>query len=471
MKGRVRVLRAVVGTALFFCVATTYADCVSLLRETSSGVFNRTSSAVAWSGTVLGVTKVDNSASKALSFATYSSDLTQFTADRTIADATFSGVIALIWNGSDFALFYEDRSAQLRMLRISASGEPIGSAVAIAPNHAPSGDREYDVVWDATRQAYVILHSVVTGTDKGMWLTMLNADGTVRSDELITIPFTAPALPRLAVNAGGAFAVLFRRSGVFHVRVYDAAGVGGALQQVMSAKEVRIAANGTTFAIVGNAPVNAPTEIDWALVDDHGVIVMPAKKLFAARGVEIAPVSLSWNADRGEWALAYLDSRFPFTLVPGDYRLRRFTASGSVISDSLFSPDTVVTTLATDQPFAWTGSSYASAASRSASGSVQPQSFVIRHCPLTASAGAPVRSIAVGGTLIFIAFVDGGTSDRTYSWDFGDGFTSTAKTTAHRYERLGDYTAVLSVSDSTGATSVSTVLVHVVNPRRRGVHH
>ncbi|HEV8659954.1 MAG TPA: PKD domain-containing protein [Thermoanaerobaculia bacterium] len=444
---------------------------MSLLRETSSGVYNRTSSAVAWSGSILGVTKVDNSNLKALSFATYGGDLTQFSSDRKIADASFAGVNALLWNGSEFGLFYQDRSAQLFLQRISASGEPIGSAVAIAPNHAPSGDREYDVVWDATRQAYVILHSVVTGIDKGMWLTMLNTDGTVRSDELITVLFTAPASPRLAVNASGVIAVVFRRSGIFNLRVYDAAGVGGALQQVMNAKEVRIASNGTTFAIVGNAPLSAPTEIDWAVVDDHGTIVAPPKKLFAAHGVEIAPVSLSWNADRGEWALAYLDSRFPFSVVPGDYRLRRFTSSGTLISDSLFSPDTVLTTLATNQPFAWTGASYTSAASRTASGTVQPESYVIRHCPLTASAGTSVRSVAPGGTLTFTAFVDGGTSDQTYAWDFGDGHTDTAKTTTHRYDRLGDYTVVLRVSDSTGASSSSTVLVHVVNPRRHAVHH
>jgi hypothetical protein len=304
-----------------------------------------------------------------------------------------------------------------------------------------------------------------------MWLTMLNTDGTVRSDELITVPFTAPASPRLAVNASGVIAVVFRRSGIFNLRVYDAAGVGGALQQVMNAKEVRIAANGTTFAIVGNMPLSAPTEIDWAVIDDHGTIVVPAKKLFAAHGVEIAPVSLSWNADRGEWALAYLDSRFPFSVVPGDYRLRRFTSSGTLISDSLFSPDTVLTTLATNQPFAWTGASYTSAASRSASATVQPESYVIRHCPLTASAGTSVRSVAPGGTLTFTAFVDGGTSDQSYTWDFGDGHTDTAKTTTHRYDRLGDYTVVLRVTDSTGASSSSTVLVHVVNPRRHAVHH
>ena len=466
-------MRAVMGAVLLFCVSAAHGDCISLLRESSSGVFNRTSSAVAWNGSALGVVKVENNDFRSLLFAMYSSDLTPLTGDRRVTDATFAGVTALLWTGSEFGLFFQDRSsAQLYLQRIAAAGDPIGGPIAVAPNHSPSGEREYDVTWDASRQAYVILHSILVGIDKGMWLTMLNANGTLRSDDLITTSFSVPALPRLAVNSSGAIIVLFRRAGMFYYRVNDAAGAGGGPQPLVNAHEVRVASNATTFTIIASMPATVSTEIDWAVIDEHGAIVQPIKKLFAARGVEIAPVALFWNETRGEWALSYLDSRFPFTVVPGDYRLRRFTPSGAVITDSLFSPDSVFSTLATNQPFAWNGSSYLTAASRVASGSTQPESYLIRLCPLTASIGG--RRCAVQGiATAFSAIAEGGRGDLTYSWDFGDTSIASGKSVTHVYEHLGDYTLSLRVTDSTGATNSNSIVVHVVASasRRRSVHH
>jgi hypothetical protein len=295
----------------------------------------------------------------------------------------------------------------------------------------------------------------------------VNPDGSVRKEDIVTTFFSAPATPKVAVNAGGSIAVLYKRLGTYSFRVFDTTGVGSNAQPVMSPRDLRVASNGTTFTIVGNTPAIGPTEIDWATFDEHGTIIVAATKLFASRGMEIAPVSLSWNADRAEWALAYLDSRFPFSQVAGDYRLRRFTAAGTLISDSTFSPDPIQTRLATTLPFAWTGSSYITAASRSASGTLAPESYVIRNCPLTANVGASLQYIRPGDSVIFTANVDGGAGDRTYSWDLGDGSQETAKTFSHRFNALGDYTVVLRVTDSTGAISVSTFVIHVVTPRRR----
>jgi hypothetical protein len=467
--GSSRSLRIHGVVALLLCAAVADAECVSQVRETSSGVFNRTATAVAWTGTVLGVTKVDESGSRAIQFATYSEDLVPFTFDRRIADSSFLGVVALQWTGSEFAVFYLDTSRQLSMQRVSASGEPIGGASAIAPNHPALIDREYDVAWDATRQAFLIVTSIISGLDRGLWLITVNRDGTVRSDEVITTTVVPPAFPRIAVNKAGVFAVLFRRSGLFSVRVYDASGVGGQIQPVMTAREARIAAGGSTFAIAGNTPAGAPTEIDWTVVDDHGNLVAPSSRLFSARGVEIAPASLLWNESRNEWALAYLDSAFPFSQVAPDYRLRRFTASSTLISDSMFSIDGPLTRLATAQPFVWTGASYVSAASRNASSTGTPESYLIHLCPLTATISA-LQFFRPGQNVTFTASVDGGASDQTFTWNFGDsGKNETGPSITRRYERLGDYTIVLRVTDSTGATSLAKLEVHVIVSKRRAV--
>ncbi len=466
--GRARLLRIAVVSALF-CTAMARAECVSLLRESSSGVFNRISAGVAWSGTVLGVAKVDGAGSREITFATYSEDLVPLTSDRLVAAASFNGVTKLLWNGRDFGLFYEDSTGQLLLQRVSTSGEPVGSAVAVAPNHQASTQREYDVAWDDSRQQYVVAHSVTLGT-KALWLTFLNRDGSVAGEIVVTALVTPPLQPHVAVNGGGGVGVIFRRNGAFSVRIFDANGTGSVIEPLGSARDAVIASDGSSFVYIANAPISAPKEIDWAIIDAQGKIVSGPAKMFA-RGDEIQPVSLMWNASRSEWALAYLSSLFPFSLVSGDYRLRRFTASGDVISDGAFSPDPLLVRLATSLPFTWTGSSYVSAAGRAASGSLQPSSYLVRNCPLTAEIGVTAPAVRAGTSVTFSAKVEGGAGGNTYAWDFGDGRSSSQPTVSVRFDRLGDYAVVLRVTDSAGATSVSTIKLSIVMPRRRAASH
>jgi PKD domain-containing protein len=445
------------------------AECVSLMREASSGVFNRITAGVAWSGTVLGVAKVDVSGARDILFATYSEDLVQLTGDQLVGSGSFNGVTALLWNGRDFAVFYEDSRGQLLLQRVSTSGQPVGGPVAIAPNHPLSTEREYDVTWDPVRQLYAVVHSVLAG-DKGLFLALADRDGGLRSETVITALIAPPLRPKVAANNSGGIGVLFWRNGIVSTRIFDATGSGSVIEPVMNARDARIASDGTSFVVVGNAPVNAPTEIDWTVVDTAGKIAMPATKLFA-KGAEIQPVSLFWNAARSEWALAYLTSLFPFSQVSGDYRLRRFTAAGDLISDSLFSPDPILSRLTTSLPFAWTGTSYVSAASRAASGTIPPDSYVVRHCPLTATIATSAPSVRAGTTVTFTAKVDGGVGSNTYAWTFGDGRTSSSEVAAIRFDKLGDYPITLQVTDSAGANSVTSMTLHVVAPRRRAVKH
>lgn len=467
-----RTLQTLIACSLLFC-AEMYGQCVSSLRDASSGVFNRTTTAVAWSGTVAGVGKVDESAQRAIWFATYSENLTQLTGDRKVADASFVGVNALVWTGSEFGLFYQVASSrQLVLQRISASGELIGDAVPVAPNHAPATDREYDVAFDRSSQLYVVAHSVFSGFDRGIWVTFLNRDGSLRTEQIITTTATPPANPRIAVNDSGAIGLIFFRNGTFNFQTISPAGVPGTIQPSIAARAARIATNGRDFAVVGSVPLTtASNTIDWMVFDERGAVLMPEATLVTARGAEIAPVSLYWNASRAEWALAYLDSEFGFSQIAGNYRLRRFTASGELISDSMFAHDPVFTRLTTPLPFTWTGTSYLTAASRASAGSTPPASFLLRHCTLTTSirATSHVRQLEL---VTFSANVDGGASDPTFTWNFGDSpRTETGQTVVHRYERLGVYKVTLRTTDSSGATTVSTFTVNVIIPKRRAVKH
>src|SRR5690606_12322832 len=49
-----------------------------------------------------------------------------------------------------------------------------------------------------------------------------------------------------------------------------------------------------------------------------------------------------------------------------------------------------------------------------------------------------------------------GPADATYSWDFGDGKTSTAKSPSHVYNKKGVFTVKLTVSSAAGCTEVLT---------------
>jgi PKD repeat protein len=59
-----------------------------------------------------------------------------------------------------------------------------------------------------------------------------------------------------------------------------------------------------------------------------------------------------------------------------------------------------------------------------------------------------------------VEFTDRSTGNPTsWSWNFGDGATSTARNPTHIYLLPGDYTATLTVRDSAGDTSSKSVVI------------
>ena len=75
---------------------------------------------------------------------------------------------------------------------------------------------------------------------------------------------------------------------------------------------------------------------------------------------------------------------------------------------------------------------------------------------------------ASGSAPLNVSFAGGRSSDPdgdslSYSWSFGDGGTSSAAATAHRYSTPGAYTARLTVSDNRGRSSTATRTISVGN--------
>lgn len=471
-----RNLRTVLGAALLIILTTTAAqaqDCGSGVHATAQPtVFpNRPASAIAWTGSVLGVARNENSLQRPIYVALFNEQLVQVAPDRLAASSSLSATMELIWTGTEFGLFYQRQDLQFVLQRISAAGEPIGNAIPISPRvNFPR--QEYDVVWDATRNAYAIIHTVPTGIDRGLWLTLVRADGTHVFDQPIAFFFADPATPRLAVAANGTIGVVIASSSTPEALQFISVDANNnprtAIPISAAGRDPRIATNGTGFAVVVVAPAGAgQTELRWIRLDNNGRVTIPEATLFGGRGVDIEAVDLQWNADSNEWALAYLDSILGFNVFPGDYRLHRFTSTGAVLSDTLFSPDPTKNIYASRHPFVWTGRSYLSTIERFL-GEAGSDAYFVKHCPLLARANANTRNARPGEEITFSASASGGSPDYTFVWDFGDlSRTETATTIRHHYTRPGTYTVTLGVTDIAGGRSFTTLVVKVADPRRR----
>ncbi|MFE7773468.1 ThuA domain-containing protein [Streptomyces sp. NPDC057445] len=129
--------------------------------------------------------------------------------------------------------------------------------------------------------------------------------------------------------------------------------------------------------------------------------------------------------------------------------------TGTQIMDMSFGPDGALYVL--DYGTAWFGGDEHSALYRieNATGGRSP---VAEAAADRTSGKAPLR----------VAFSSAGTTDAdgdalTYTWDFGDGGTSTAADPTYTYRRNGTYTATVTAKDPTGRTGSASVHVVVGN--------
>ncbi|MBD3164471.1 PKD domain-containing protein [Candidatus Woesearchaeota archaeon] len=78
-----------------------------------------------------------------------------------------------------------------------------------------------------------------------------------------------------------------------------------------------------------------------------------------------------------------------------------------------------------------------------------------------ASVIASESKVPSGKDIKFEAEVSSGIGSRTYTWDFGDGKSSTGKNTNHKYDKVGTYEVILEVEDSLGNIASDTVKIYV----------
>jgi len=83
------------------------------------------------------------------------------------------------------------------------------------------------------------------------------------------------------------------------------------------------------------------------------------------------------------------------------------------------------------------------------------------YTPLSASCSASPTSGQAPLTVNFTGSASGGTAPYTYSWNFGDGQSSTTQNPTHTYQNAGNFIATLTVTDSASATANATVNISV----------
>jgi len=97
---------------------------------------------------------------------------------------------------------------------------------------------------------------------------------------------------------------------------------------------------------------------------------------------------------------------------------------------------------------------------------VLPKSGVSNQPPTAVASATPTSGIAP----LAVNFSGANSSDSdgtiaSYSWAFGDGGTGSGVASAHTYQNVGNYTAVLTVTDNQGATATASVGISVTtNP-------
>ncbi|WP_215454336.1 PQQ-dependent sugar dehydrogenase [Streptomyces sp. ATCC 21386] len=129
--------------------------------------------------------------------------------------------------------------------------------------------------------------------------------------------------------------------------------------------------------------------------------------------------------------------------------------TGTQVMDMAFGPDGALYVL--DYGISWFGGDEHSALYRI-------ENATDGHSPV-AQAAADRTS---GQARLKVRFSSAGTSDQdgdalTYSWDFGDGSTSTAANPTHTYKKNGTYTATVTAKDPSGRTGSAGVRIVVGN--------
>ena len=458
------------------------AQCVSTLVPVSQPVVfpNRAAGPIAWTGSLFGMAKQDaDPSTNAIWSAVYDANLNQVRADRLIVAATFAGPRLLLWNGSELAVFYQTPSFQIAFQRIDVNGNPIGGPIAVAPLHVLAPGMEYDAAWDPTRKAYLILHTVTMGFEAGVWLTVIAADGTQKSDEPITFFVANPVFPRVAVTAAGTIGIVYSRSvnGGQQELAFAVVAPGTPPTSIATVRaggaNPRLATDGKFFFVVYTLPVSGGSNVLRSVKYDTAGRVATADALLLSGAPEALPFSLIANAPLSEWALLYV--MYPAGVLNpsvAETRLRRIPFAGGTTADLPFILESSKRSLAPQSDLTWNGSAYLASVGRVLSLAEGTESYLARHCPFLVSISASTTLTIPNAPITMTANPIGGAPPYSFTWSFGDiSGIERGPTVSHAFRDLGTYTVTVTATDRDGGMTSSTLTITIANLRHRPARH
>lgn len=453
-----------------FAAFTSQAECISTAQKLSSAGSPpvRVAGALAWSGSVLAVTSHQSSASS-LFVAVHDEYLNRLSSDVLVSKDVRTARASVVWNGSEFGLFFQTKDSRLLLQRVSTSGELIGAPVRVTSELRIGAEDSYDVAWSAARNAYAVARVTQFSTGRTVSVWIVEKDGSTRSRHDAVIALDNETIPRVAAAAGGTIGVAFRGAGsvVFLSRLLPSDVWLTPLAIGKGEDGFAIAANGEKFGVARSAAISgARTEVRWAGVTAAGGSFASDRSLVSPTGVDANVVSLT--SREGEWALAYNDSLAGIEIEPGVLRIHRFTDAGTRISSSTFAPQFTQEDTFGRFPLTWSGSAFLAASERRGEG----DSYLMRLCPVVPEIATAARYVKRDEITTFTAAADGGRPPYAWKWNFGEGSqTETREIEKYRWRKTGTYTVTLTATDGVGATGVATVTIIVVEPKRRAVGH
>lgn len=456
------------------------AQCTSLVREIGSRgtAGNLVSGPIAWTGTMLGVSSTDTRTGSVW-FSLYDESGTPLYPSLKVPPSEGAEILGLVWNGNHFGLFFKNVDKQLVLRRISTASELLGPPIIPLEKLRLEPNDAVDLYWSTSRNAYVIARTVNNSVPRALWLTIVNGDGTVRSNvQQANIVPAENSFVRLAETASGIIGLFYERDGTRDV-ILQRFEEG---QKEINRKvwtpgiDLVVTSYDNRFVLARTVlQTNGIESIRWKTVDNLGFEVGAETRLLIGSGKEVEPQSLIVGPN-GELALSYLDSRDGGATMDPSFRLRRFSpANGELISDTYFAAaDRTRHRAITEHDVVWTGNAYVAAVVREITG--DDESFLLRMCPLVVDAQGP-RTVRVGETVTFTAAAAGGVPFYNYHWTWADlGFASGPEL-ALTFSHTGTFTATLHVEDDAGTVATTTFSIEIVAPeqpvykRRRAVRH
>jgi PKD repeat protein len=242
--------------------------------------------------------------------------------------------------------------------------------------------------------------------------------------------------------------------------------------------EVSAASNGITALVLLSAEVTSGVETDLIgrLVNADGT-TQSVLNLTPWVGNQYR-AHAAW--DGSQYVVAYTDqkNRFPQTIDPldarGDLYGMRITENGAILDPQGFAfsslpiAETHPNVVASDGVSLFAGSMMRNEAPYMA--------YRVGYTRLGTGGNqwpvAVAQSNVMGGNIpLDVQFSSTGSTDpdgtlAAYSWDFGDGSTSTGANPAHTYNTPGNYVVSLVVTDDGGATTTQTLPLTVTSPNQ-----